>query len=138
MLGFNSITASFIVKLDECLWHLKELHKPEESFPKTGSRSAAAAEKENVQPADQHAPPPGLHKTLLYWHLVVTRWLASLHWRHLLSVPDLERLEGVNIAHLFSEAKQEQDKNTTEHSRNLITSGISTQQMQPITLQVSI
>lgn len=51
-------------------------------------------------------------------------------------IPDLERLEGINIARLFSETKQVQDKNTTEHSQNLIPSGVDTQQMQPITLQV--
>lgn len=73
MLGFNPLIAWFSIKLDECLWHLKELHKPEESFTTTGSRPGAATQEENVNPADQYAPPSGLDKTLLYWHLVVTQ-----------------------------------------------------------------
>lgn len=51
---------------------------------------------------------------------------------------DLERLEGINTACLFSETKQGQDKNTTEHCHSLFTSGVSTQQMQLITLEVRV
>lgn len=71
-LAVNPRIPEFSIKLEKCLWHLKELHKPEKSFTKTGSRSGAATDEENVKPADQHEPPSGLYITLQYWPLVVT------------------------------------------------------------------
>lgn len=75
------------IKLDSCLWHLKELHKPEESFPKTGSKSGAATEEGNVKPADRYAPPSGQRHNALNAAVLTPcghSLTCILHWRHLL------------------------------------------------------